>query len=70
MIHRAGVEGSSEELDEFGLVLKFTWGNPQLQPKTHTHTLAWLHCPPPSHPASMIWESARTPSVEPHLLCD
>lgn len=38
MIHRAGAEGSSEELDEFGLVLKFTWGNPQLQPKTHTHT--------------------------------
>lgn len=47
MMHRAGAEGSSEELDEFGLVLKFTWGNPQLQPETDTHTLALLRCPPP-----------------------
>lgn len=69
MIRRAGAEGSSEELDEFGLVLKFTWGNPQLQPKTHTHTCV-ASLSTPSHPASMIWESAHTPSVEPHLLCD
>lgn len=49
MIRRAGAEGSSEELDEFGLVLKFTWGNPQLQPKTHTHTcVASLSTPLPS----------------------
>lgn len=38
MMYRVGAEGSSEELDEFGLVLKFTWGNPQLQPETDTHT--------------------------------
>lgn len=47
MMYRAGAEGSSEELDEFGLVLKFTWGNPQLQPETGTHTLVLLRCPPP-----------------------
>lgn len=34
--HVAGVLGSSEEVDESGLVLKFTWGNPQLQSETDT----------------------------------
>lgn len=43
--HIAGVKGSSEEVDEFGLVLKFTWGNTQLQPETDTHT-ALLCCSP------------------------
>lgn len=42
------MEGSSEELDEFRLVLKFTWGNTQLQFETHTHLHGSVVVPPPS----------------------
>lgn len=67
-MHRAGAEGSSEELDEFGLVLKFIWGNPQLQPETDTYTLGLLCCPPP--PILPPW-SGRVHTLHPcsHTYC-
>lgn len=62
------MQGSSEEVDEFGLVLKFTWGNTQLRSEPDTDTRIALLSP--SHPASMVWESTHTPHPWSHTGLD